>query len=70
MNELDALRKLRHDVRSTFSGMTMCLVVLELDVAPEDKLHFLDEIIHAAERLLPLLDQIEEMAEQPGGQWL
>ncbi|HSU69768.1 MAG TPA: hypothetical protein VLJ39_22985 [Tepidisphaeraceae bacterium] len=61
MVELDALRQLRHDIRSTFGSLVMCLGVAELDIPDDEQLPFLGEVINAADALTEKVSQMERL---------
>ena len=54
------LRQLRHDLRGRANTMLLCVSALPLALDENERLEFVDEISIAADKLLVVLDQLEE----------
>ena len=55
--------RLRHDLRSGFNNVRLCLAALETETDPAEQVQWLQYIEKAAEKCLQTLDQIDQMPE-------
>jgi hypothetical protein len=55
--------RLRHDLRSAFNNVRLCLAALETETDPAERIQWLDYIEKAAEKCVQTLEQIERMPE-------
>ena len=55
--------RLRHDLRSGFNNVRLCLAALETETDPSEQVQWLQYIENAADKCLQTLEQIERMPE-------
>lgn len=57
----DPRRRLRHDLRGTFSELRLCVEVLKIETDPDESLKWLDAIEAAADHCGEVLDKMDAL---------
>jgi hypothetical protein len=60
----DEWSRLRHDFRSGFNNVRLCVAAFETETDPAEQLQWLAYVEKAADKCLGILDQIDQLADQ------
>ena len=58
--------RLRHDLRSGFNNLRLCVAAFETETDPDEQLQWMAYVETAADKCLGIIDQIEQLADSGG----
>ena len=60
---LPEIRSVRHDLRGRMNALVLCASALDDDLPPGEALEFISHIENTTDKLVALLDRLEELSE-------
>lgn len=60
-----ALRQIRHDLRGRINAMQLCISALPVAADKNEAIEFIDDVIKLCDRVSELMDQLDQVIDNP-----